>query len=525
MREKVSNNIPFVLFFDTVYDSQINADVARVCSGYRAIEKYRTQNPIVLRVLSACDKSFSISILRSFLPGYPSLYLGFEVLPAMDISITANRRGYLSLNFPFDQGVVDALKTLPSRRWNPDTKSWLIPSGQKSIDLLLRALYDTGRFTASDPLQEDSPEEEPLFAPSPLQQNAEIIAASPPKPACDKAESRTSGSLVEEIEPVVPSPAVPLADRLRSALEARHYSPRTKDAYIQWVLRYECFHHDAAPARLGEAGINAFLSHLATDVEVSASTQNQALAALLFLYRIVLNIPVGELGKVIRAKKPVRLPVVMSREEVRAVLSHLEGDKHLASALMYGTGMRLAECLNLRVQDIDFDRSEITVRSGKGAKDRITMLPASLKSPLREHLAKVKATHEKDLSDGWGGVPLPGALDRKYPRASKDWNWQWVFPQERRWTDPISRTQGRFHMDESILQRAVHEAVLTTGIAKRASCHTFRHSFATHLIEGGYDIRTVQELLGHSDVKTTMIYTHVLNRGPSGVRSPMDGLL
>ncbi len=212
----------------------------------------------------------------------------------------------------------------------------------------------------------------------------------------------------------------------------------------------------------------------------------------------------------------------MSRDEVRSVLAELEGDKCLAAKLMYGTGIRLMECLTLRVQDIDFERNEILVRNGKGAKDRVTMLPETLKASLREHLARVKAIHEADLSEGWGAVQMPDAVDRKYPNGATEWSWQYVFPQERRWINAQTGRQGRHHMDESLMQRAVHTAVLKAGIAKRASCHTFRHSFATHLIESGYDIRTVQELLGHSDVKTTMVYTHVLNRGPSGVRSPVD---
>jgi len=315
-----------------------------------------------------------------------------------------------------------------------------------------------------------------------------------------------------------------LLDLLRQALRARHYSRRTEKTYVFWVRRFIFFHGVHHPAEMAEAEINSFLTHLAVKEKVSASTQNQALSALLFLYRHVIGREVGDLGEVIRARKPTRLPVVMTREEVKAVLDHLSGDKWLMASLMYGAGLRLMECLRLRVQDIDFARNEILVRDGKGAKDRITMLPASLKAPLQEHLKRVKRIHEKDLADGWGSVLLPCALDRKYPGAPKEWRWQWVFPQENRWKNNKTGGEGRHHVDESILQKAFKHAVAKAGITKRATCHTLRHSFATHLLEGGYDIRTVQELLGHSDVRTTMIYTHVLNRGGCGVRSPVDNL-
>jgi integron integrase len=337
--------------------------------------------------------------------------------------------------------------------------------------------------------------------------------------------------------PPPPPPQPKLLDRLREALRSRHYSRRTEQCYWQWaclprcepsrrrqVKRFIFFHKVRHPAEMAEPEINAFLTHLAVKEKVSASTQNQALSALLFLYRHVIGREVGNLGEVIRARKPTRLPVVMTREEVKSVLANLTGDKWLMASIMYGAGLRLMECLRLRVQDIDFSRNEILVRDGKGAKDRITMLPVSLKAPLQEHLKKVKAIHEKDLAEGWGRVQLPDALDRKYPNAPKDWRWQWVFPQENRWVNPQTKEQGRHHMDESLVQKAVRDAVVKAGLTKRATCHTFRHSFATHLLEGGYDIRTLQELLGHSDVKTTMIYTHVLNRGPAGVRSPVDGL-
>ena len=280
------------------------------------------------------------------------------------------------------------------------------------------------------------------------------------------------------------------------------------------------------PPSAGEAGpeINGFLTHLAVKEKVSASTQNQALSALLFLYRHVLGREVGDLGEVIRARKPKRLPVVMSREEVKAVWANLSGDKCLMASLMYGAGLRLMECLRLRIQDIDFSRNEIIVHDGKGAKDRITMLPESLKRALQDHLKKVKMVHERDLAYGWGRVLLPNALERKYPNAPREWCWQWVFPQENRWKNEKTSEEGRHHVHESIIQKAVNVAVKKAGLAKRATCHTFRHSFATHLLGGGFDIRTVQELLGHKDVKTTMIYTHVLNRGGKGVKSPVDDL-
>ncbi len=315
-----------------------------------------------------------------------------------------------------------------------------------------------------------------------------------------------------------------LLDQLREALRARHYSRRTEQTYCSWVKRFIFSHNVRHPEEMAEPEINAFLTHLAVKEKVSASTQNQALSALLFLYRHVIGREVGNLGDVIRARKPKRLPVVMTREEVKAVLANLTGNKWLMASLMYGAGLRLMECLRLRVQDIDFACNEILVRDGKGSKDRITMLPESLKDPLQNHLKRVRAFHGKDLADGWGRVQMPNALDRKYPNASADWRWQWVFPQENRWTNIQTKEQGHHHIDESLIQKAVREAVMKAGLMKRATCHTFRHSFATHLLEGGYDIRTVQELLGHKDVKTTMIYTHVLNRGPGGVRSPVDGL-
>ncbi len=311
-------------------------------------------------------------------------------------------------------------------------------------------------------------------------------------------------------------------DRVRFAIRARHYSRRTEQAYIMWIRRFLEFHDLRFPETMAEPEVNVFLSDLAINQTVSASTQNQALSAILFLYQYVIRQPLGNLGEIIRARKPVRMPVVLTREEVKAVLGQLTDQHLLIASLLYGAGLRLTECLQLRVQDIDLARSEITVRNAKGAKDRVTMLPVRLHEPVRQHLARVMAIHEQDLKAGFGRVLMPEALARKYPRAASEWRWQWVFPQQRRWRDRRTGREGRHHLDESIIQRAFKSAVERTGITKRASCHCLRHSFATHLLESGSDIRTVQELLGHKDVKTTMIYTHVLNRGPSGVISPID---
>jgi integron integrase len=331
---------------------------------------------------------------------------------------------------------------------------------------------------------------------------------------------------VSQYPRIAPAPAQKpkLLDRLREALRSRHYSRRTEQTYCHWVKRFIFFHNMRHPAEMAEPEINAYLTHLAVKEKVSASTQNQALSALLFLYRYVMDREIGDLGEVIRARKPKRIPVVMTRDEVKAILGHLHGDKWLMANLMYGAGLRLMECLRLPNQDVDFARNEITIRDGKGAKDRITMLPESLKTLLQDHLKKVKALHERDLADGWGRVEMPYALDRKYPNAAADWRWQWVFPQENRWKNTRTGQEGRHHVHETILQRVVREAVRQSNIVKHVGCHTFRHSFATHLLENGYDIRTIQELLGHKDVSTTMIYTHVLNKGGHGVRSPVDGL-
>lgn len=315
-----------------------------------------------------------------------------------------------------------------------------------------------------------------------------------------------------------------LFDLLHDAIKVRNYSPRTEQNYRMWIRRYIHFHNIRHPDQMGETEINAFLTHLAVHQKVAASTQNQALSALIFLYRNVLGIEIGDLGTLIRAKKPQRLPVVLDRREIRAIRMQLGSEYLLMVDLLYGCGLRQQECLQLRVQAVDFVRRQVLVRDGKGQKDRTTMLPESLADKLQDHLKKVRTIHQKDLDEGWGKVQLPNALDRKFPNAASQWGWQWVFPQSGRWRNHQTGEQGRHYLDASLLQKAIRRAATQAGIVKRVTCHTFRHSFATHLLEDGYDIRTIQELLGHKDLKTTMIYTHVLNKGPAGVRSPIDSL-
>jgi integron integrase len=315
-----------------------------------------------------------------------------------------------------------------------------------------------------------------------------------------------------------------LLDRIRTALRVRHYSIRTETAYVQWSRRFILFHGKRHPSEMGAAEINEFLSHLAVDRKVSASTQNQALCALLFLYREVLGDDVPWLENLVRAPRSAHLPVVLTTGEVRRLLGQMDGTRQLVARLLYGTGMRLLEGLRLRVKDLDFVSGEVTVRAGKGNKHRTTMLPRALSAPLQEHLKLVRELHDRDLADGHGEVWLPDALAVKYPYAARAWNWQWVFPAARLSTDPRGGAVRRHHLVPQVIQRAVHDAAIAAKITKAVGPHTLRHSFATHLLASGRDIRTVQELLGHTDVKTTMIYTHVLGLGASGVRSPLDAL-
>jgi integron integrase len=315
-----------------------------------------------------------------------------------------------------------------------------------------------------------------------------------------------------------------LLDQVRQAIRTRHYSDKTEKAYAHWIKRYIFFHNKRHPLEMSEPEIGQFLSSLATDGHVSASTQNQAFNALLFLYDAVLDKKIGLIDGVVRAKRPQRLPVVLTKEEVKKVIDRMTGVPRLMAILLYGGGLRLMECCHLRVKDIDFSRNEIVIRAGKGDKDRHTMLPTGIKESLSRHMEAVRCQHQEDIEKGLGRVALPNALERKYPNAGREWPWQWVFPAPQHYADRVTGEKRRHHLHESVLQRAVRDAVVRASISKPASCHTFRHSFATHLLEDGYDIRTVQELLGHRDVSTTMVYTHVLNRGGRGVRSPADSL-
>ena len=316
-----------------------------------------------------------------------------------------------------------------------------------------------------------------------------------------------------------------LLERVRYAVRVRHLSRRTEQAYVNWIKSFILFHNRRHPEEMDEADVSQFLTYLAVRKNVAASTQNQALSAILFLYRDVLKKELGWVENVERAKRPQRLPVVFTKSEVGRILLYLEGSNWLMASLLYGSGLRLMECVRLRVKDLDFEYNQIVIRDAKGQKDRVTMLPVSLKDPFHRHLEKVKAIHERDLKAGFGRVNLPFALNRKYLNADREWGWQYVFPASKRYRDLRTGKVVRYHIHKSVLQRAVKSAIRQTGITKHGSCHTFRHSFATHLLEDGYDIRTVQELLGHKDVSTTMIYTHVLNKGGKAVRSPLEELL
>ncbi len=397
----------------------------------------------------------------------------------MKIEIKPYNDSFIAVSFPegFNTGLLNSVRTIPKRIWNNDEKLWLVPNTQDSINQLKMNVYNTGLFNVDNENRILDKEQSPLL-------------------------------IKDSIK------------RMQEILKAKNYSEKTCEAYKKWVeaflSRYSQRHN------LGQFEINEFLTELAVKNHVSPSTQNQALAALLFYFRFVMNENPVELASVIHAKKKERIPVVFSRQEVTSVINNLSGSKQLAAELMYGTGMRLNEVLALRILDVDFDMNEIIVRHGKGDKDRHVMIPQKLVPKIKEQIAVVKNIHQKDLEEGFGKVALPNQLEKKYPTAAKELKWQWLFPQKNRWKNKETGEEGRWHLDESLLQKAVKKAVLEAGINKNASCHTFRHSFATHLLENGYDIRTVQELLGHTDIRTTMIYTHVLNKGAGGVISPLD---
>lgn len=317
-------------------------------------------------------------------------------------------------------------------------------------------------------------------------------------------------------------PTPKLLDQVRNVVRVKHFSLSTEHAYVSWIRRFILFHQKKHPTDMAEPEIRQFISHLAIDAKVSASTQTVALSAILFLYRQVLKRELPYIDHIERAKPSKRLPVVFTRREVEAVLTRLTGTHHLMASLLYGSGLRLMEAVRLRVKDLDFERAEVTIREPKGNRDRLTMLPQAVIEPLKTQLRKVRVLHQADLRDGFGNVQLPDALAKKYPHAAVQWEWQFVFPSLKRSRDPRSGIERRHHISPDHLQRAVKTAIRLAEIHRNGSCHTLRHSFATHLLEDGYDIRTVQELLGHKDVRTTMIYTHVLNRGGRGVRSPLD---
>lgn len=316
-----------------------------------------------------------------------------------------------------------------------------------------------------------------------------------------------------------------LLDQVRNALRVQHYAYRTEQTYLYWIKRFILFHKKQHPKDLNVTEIEEFLTFLAVDLHVAPSTQNQALAALLFLYNQVLEIPLEHRVDAVRARTPSRLPMVLSQDEVRRLFEQLKLPYRLMAGLLYGSGLRLIECLRLRVKDLDFDQNQLLVRHGKGHKDRVTMLPDNLQPALRRQLRLAKTLHQNDLEEGYGHVSLPYALARKYPNADREWAWQYVFPAGQRTVHPREGHICRHHIDPSTLQKAVKQAVRRAGLTKPATCHTLRHSFATHLLENGYDLRTIQELMGHKSVETTMIYTHVLNRGGRGVQSPIDKLM
>lgn len=389
----------------------------------------------------------------------------------MKIQINRYDEKNLCVTFPegFDNELLNLVRSVPGRKWDNENKQWLIPDTAVSKNFLYSKIKDY-----------------------------------------EIRQKLWSGEIPfkEEIE------------KLKNCLIAKHYSNHTIDAYLGWVKQFLKKYEKLSI--LGQNEINEFLTELAVKFKVSPSTQNQAMAALLFYFRFVKNENPDSLNSVIHAKTKKHIPVVLSRNEVGQILNRMTGSKQLAALILYGTGIRLNEVLSLRIMDIDFELNEIIVRNGKGGKDRRVMLPAIIIPQLKDQIKKVKVIHDQDLKDGWGNAKIPDSYLKKYPNAAKEFRWQWLFPQKNRWVNPDTQEEGRWHLDESLLQRAVKQAVLESGISKPATCHTLRHCFATHMLEAGYDLRTIQELLGHSDVRTTMVYTHVLQNRTREVISPLD---
>ena len=416
------------------------------------------------------------------------------------IKISSDIPGTIKVTFSYNLEYIAKIKTVKVRRWHPEEKYWSFPYSIPVLKEILSAF--AGEEVNMDP-------------------SLQTLVSRNQKERSTDHRTWHKEPLPTKVEETGIENNL-LFDRVRDLIRLKHYSIRTEKSYLSWIMRYILFHNKRDPKGMANPEIEAFLSHLAVNLRVSAATQNQAFNALLFLYKEVLKKQLDDSIDAIRAKKPKRLPTVMTKEEAMKVISAVSSDHQLMVKLIYGSGLRLMECLRLRVKDIDFENNQLMIRDAKGMKDRVTVLPDSLKPSLKEHLERVNLVHQNDVANGYGRVYLPYALERKYPKASLEWGWQYVFPAKGLSKDPRTGEVRRHHIHENSLQKAVKTAVRLVGITKPVNVHSFRHSFATHLLEANYDIRTVQELLGHSDVSTTMIYTHVLNKPGVSVKSPLD---
>ncbi len=429
------------------------------------------------------------------------------------IKISSDIPGRIKVVFSYNSEYVAKIKMVKAHRWHPEEKYWSFPYSKPVLKEILSSFageqidIDPSLQTLVSQNQREKSTELRTYRQEPLQTKWNETGKK--KLEWENSFDSSGNNL--------------LFNRVRDLIRLKHYSIRTEKSYLSWIMRYIFFHNKRDPKEMANPEIEAFLSHLAVDQKVSASTQNQAFNALLFLYKEVLKKELDNSIDAVRAKKPKRLPTVMTKEEAKKVIGAIPADHQLMVKLIYGGGLRLMECLRLRVKDIDFGNNQIVVRDAKGMKDRVTVLPDILKPPLREHLERVKIVHQNDVAKGYGRVYLPYALERKYPNASLEWGWQYVFPAKGLSKDPRTGEVRRHHIHENSLQKAVQTAVRLVGLTKPVNVHSFRHSFATHLLEANYDIRTVQELLGHNDVSTTMIYTHVLNKPGVSVKSPLDG--